>query len=270
MVSSDFLHSWTYFPFNYLLLEFIVLAATSFSKPASPARKIAVGFNAILVFSYYRKGRYEIENKNWASMCGAVTVSWFFISIDRLLINPWSWEARGPESHQKVARQSAKKFDDVKPQETYSWENCISFAAQAPFALRGIGEPWELKGTPLFVTKNPNYVPSRPYFLLRWTAIVLSACLVLDFASSQPSPPPEYISSSAERVFVRIQHVSLPELGVRASIIFGFYLCSYLLIQLCAGVLAIITVASRINKPSSWRPYWGPITESYSIRKFWG
>jgi hypothetical protein len=70
--------------------------------------------------------------------------------------------------------------------------------------------------------------------------------------------------------FSRITDVSLDEIIMRFKVLIAYWVAQYCLIQLLYSVVALISVSLKPSDLKLWRPLFGPITTSYTMRGFWG
>jgi hypothetical protein len=63
---------------------------------------------------------------------------------------------------------------------------------------------------------------------------------------------------------------TLRETLIRIYFVFYFIGFSYVLYTFLYEVFAVLSVATGIDDPEDWPPFFGKLTDAYSIRNFWG
>jgi hypothetical protein len=63
---------------------------------------------------------------------------------------------------------------------------------------------------------------------------------------------------------------TLRETQIRAYVVVYFVWFAYALYTFLYEVLAVAFVATSVDDPEDWPPFFGKLTEAYSIRNFWG
>lgn len=130
------------------------------------------------------------------------------------------------------------------------------------------GTPWEIKTNP-FSDIDPNYVPSKPVFIMRTLLRVIISYIILDTFTLLPADP-EAMSESKQYVFSRHEDVTVAEIGEKVA---GALIMACMIIGTVSfwlGGWAIISVGLGISHPKDWPPFWGKVREAWSIRQLWG
>jgi hypothetical protein len=221
----------------------------------------------------------------WAALVGGFAVSFFFQYVDVALLSKWSFESGGPTD--VPANASSNGAIGSQPKQTTSSLNSaaerqtrataasalqrISFAISTLLNFRFIGTPHQVKNTPRFSSHDPNYIPPRGVFLRQTAFTAIISYLVLDALTSgaDPEMAAKYFSTRNVPLFTRLHDVSYEELGMRlsATIVLGI---SMACVQRgIYSIAAFVCVACGISEPASWPPFFGPMMEAYSMRRFW-
>ena len=138
-------------------------------------------------------------------------------------------------------------------------------------ASRLIGTPLQVKNVPFYSTSDRAHIPSRTSFLLR-KALIFSICyIVLDLATSSAKPAENHIHYSLNKIpcFTRWGDVTSEEIIRKLVGGIAYWTASYCTMQCYMGAWAFISVACG-SDPKYWRPNFGPLSEGYTIRRFWG
>ncbi|KAK8007897.1 hypothetical protein PG989_001887 [Apiospora arundinis] len=126
--------------------------------------------------------------------------------------------------------------------------------------MREVGTPRQIAHLPKSGSvAKPGYGPSRPKFFLRSSLTIVVSYLLLELTTMAPSaadsPKPNSI----------LEHVLAKVLGTVA-----FWLVLSLYLSLIYSVLAAFQVLLFLNEPSDWPPLFGALSETWSVRRFWG
>lgn len=134
--------------------------------------------------------------------------------------------------------------------------------------LRRVGTRWQVKNIPTSLSSGPASW-SRAQFLLRRLTTTMFAYLVLDIMISGPSPDSVLVSPQKETLF-QLGVLSLEDIVFRIIGTVSFWLSTALINLAMANSVAILSVLAGPSSPADCPPLYGPIGESYSIRRFWG
>lgn len=213
----------------------------------------------------------------WAALVGGFAASFFFQYVDVALLSKWSFETEGPNGAiSSRIKQTTPSFNN-KATEKQTKAPSASALQRSSFALstllnfRFIGTPHQVRNTPHFSSRDPNYVPPRGVFLRRTAFTAVISYLVLDALTSgaDPETAAKYFSIRNVPLLTRLPDVSYAELGMRLSSTIGLGISMSCVQRGIYSIAAFVCVACGISEPSSWPPYYGPIMEAYSMRRFW-
>ncbi|KAF2117132.1 membrane bound O-acyl transferase family-domain-containing protein [Lophiotrema nucula] len=202
----------------------------------------------------------------WASLLGGFSFTLVLQYIDLALLSHWNYEDRGPPI-QNTFRPEAAGTPSLQP----LWER-FAFGWNAMWSFRHVNSPHEVKNVPPFSTNDPNYVPSKRRFVLQQSAAALGCYIMLDLlgARKPPANSAEIFNPDLIPMISRIGEVSAAELKLRALTIAGFGLTFYCVIQGFQSLAAGFAVGSGLSDAANWRPAFGSLSESYSLKNFWG
>jgi len=129
----------------------------------------------------------------------------------------------------------------------------IKWAVQLRVSPRGLG--WQYEPTHAIPSAPAN--ESRLKFVLRTTSNILWGILCLDIIGLlSVYQPPNYLMNSP--LWNSFRHV----LQLWGNL--------YYWIGTGHSILAVIFVSFHINSPRAWPPILGPLSEAYTVKKFWG
>ena len=196
--------------------------------------------------------------------------------IDTVLLHRWTFAARGPTSSigglKPVDQEAPKNYRKGSTVTVGDIWKRLQFGLGVSLQSRFPVTKWPVKNIPPFSRKQPDYVPSKAVFLramiLKWSLNVF----LLDLAGLFNNSGNNTVTFSSERIpfFTRLAKVSPEELFARSVSIMAFWTMQYIVIEVVYGALAIVAVALGITSVSAWPPMFGSISDSYSLRQFWG
>ena len=191
--------------------------------------------------------------------------------VDLALLSAWSAESKGPTRRHGGLEPARGK--DVKAESGARGRlEKVWWALTLIFNSRLVDTEWEVRHVPPF-SKEPGWVPSRVRFVLSRTAIALVCFVLLDATRFLAGPPEQNaVLFAPERVafFSRLRDVSMEEVVVRyvSAVMFG--VVTFLLFQGVHCGMGAIMVGLGVSEVKTWRPCFGRVMESWSLRRFWG
>ena len=258
-----------------ILTQLTLSSATIGLTPAcSLARPAAFPLISACVYSVLTGARVQMRPR-WASLLGGASFMFLLQYLDLGLVRRWNWHDRGPAPSKGLTRREKDNQGgraSVSPANEHSaWaEFCWGWSSM--FALRHVNTRHEARNTPAFKDSDPSWVPSKPAFLARESAVALLCYFLLDLMAQRPPAPnaPQLFDEALVPVFRRLSEVTLPQLRLRALSIVGFAATFWALIRGYAAAAGTLTVALGVNEPRDWRPPFGSLFQAYSVQNFWG
>ena len=263
----------------FLLTTCLLVSILGFTSPSSPVR--FVGLAALPVLLHWTllaiESPFNPLSPIASCFVGGATGGLALRYLDCILLSRWSIELEGPTSPagglKPVAQKSGASNSGLSSQ-------CRSFSAVARswdalrtlFGLRQLDTPWEVKNVPPFGKRSPSLVPSRSAFLKHTFLQCVVYLFILDLAKFLPQPPNAHAQFGPDRVrlFSRLGKVTGAELATRFAAAVGHWSIMYCLIQLVCQSAAFTAVLLEISEVRAWRPLFGQVRSSWSIRNFWG
>ena len=220
---------------------------------------------------------------SWVALVGGYSISYLYQYLDLALLSKWSFESGGPTlgfanrlappSNTKQDKtdnsKDARHTNEASVQE--SWYARLEFGTASMFSFRHIGRPYQVRNVPHFSNLEPNHAPPRSNFLRQTVMTVTISYLVLDILNSAADPDitNKYLSLRKIPFFNRVREITMEELMIR----FFTTICLGISVRCVQqGVYSIVALASvglGFSEPQSWPPLFGPVSEAYSLRKFW-
>lgn len=266
---------------SLIVLGFVGLQVTIMSLVlgfTSRSSTLRLGALPLLILCAYFQLPYlkDFNSPVFRAIAGGAGIFSVISYIDNVLVQRWTYAAKGPTSSQgglspvKLEALAKRKREDTGL--LGDALDRLRFGFHVSLQTRFPATEWPVKNIPPFSTKNPGYIPGKAEFLrakiIKWVFFVL----ILDLRSLVGNDVNNTITFSSERVpfFTRLTSVSREELIVRILGISGYWIIQTVIIEVIFDTLAIVEVALGLNPVNTWPPVFGSISDSYSIRQFWG
>lgn len=200
-----------------------------------------------------------INTTGWAGriLAGALFSS-PLVFFDRLLLRRWAF---GHVFLGPVGLPEAEKKKQSR------WE----FGSDVSGSTRCIGSEKEVANVPHFSQADPSYIPSWSWFLIRHICVMVglyylnTLCIDIQLRANQ-----DLLTDSYVPFLSRVSEVSTDEIVTRVQISITYWAAQYCLLQVLYSLFAVIGVLSKPEDLKYWRPMFGPINTSYTVRGFWG
>ncbi|KAH8912352.1 hypothetical protein BR93DRAFT_922317 [Coniochaeta sp. PMI_546] len=202
------------------------------------------------------------------------------VFLDQAVLSRWTFEARGPTAFfpsKKTSTGSRKtavgrvQKDDISLGLDSAWTRYL-FGLATSTNWRLLNTPWEVNGCPQFSAADKPYVPSRPSFLIKATAVFLACYYFMDFlivAGRQNPPNISAFTPDKVPVFTRLGEITAEEVITRLAASIMHFVGTYCVVQSFYYATAVPCVALG-SQVRDWRPAFGSLSELYTVRKFWG
>ncbi|KAJ5526916.1 hypothetical protein N7513_011075 [Penicillium frequentans] len=197
----------------------------------------------------------------WASLLGGYSVMLLFHYVDIGLLTRWEFNSKHPTPTSSGGNLLNQK----------TWRDRFRYGMYAAFNARCLGTSEQVKNIPQFSNTNPNHIPSRAAFLRRTARIAILSYLGLDLLSSMSDPDvgSRFLVPSRVPLFRRLWEITLEEAIIRvfSTIAMGTGLvCSQGGIY---NIFAFTSVLTGMSDPSDWPPFYGSLSDAYSLRRLW-
>jgi hypothetical protein len=260
-----------------LLQDLVTCLIIGFTPPRSITRLGAFMIAALCTLQCISTSIDHMVHTPWASLVGGYAVSHLFHYIDLVLLNQWSFKTHGPGSD----------YDFLDPKSQSNGNNLLtviphkndnSFWAKFRFGIwatcttRFIGTREQVKNIPLFVRRDPGFVPSRSRFLKHTASFILLCYLGLDVMDNFTDLEigQRYFIEENISFFRRLGEITAEEISMRVSAAIGAAIGLVLVQGGCYNVFAFLSVLLGFTEPCEWPPFYGPLSETYTLRKLWG
>ncbi|KAL3486514.1 membrane bound O-acyl transferase family-domain-containing protein [Aspergillus germanicus] len=140
-------------------------------------------------------------------------------------------------------------------------------------SIRGIGTSYEVKN----IAHGKETSESRFNFLIRNMGIIAAKYLVLDIMLYKPLTQEDsnrYFYEGSEYLFFRPKDIPSATIqDVAKNLAIALFACGPTgpwYIELQYRVVSVVSVALGLSTPDQWPELFGSITETYTLRGFWG
>ncbi|ATY63063.1 hypothetical protein A9K55_007228 [Cordyceps militaris] len=144
------------------------------------------------------------------------------------------------------------------------WRRRLWQALALSCNARRLGTPWEAKN--VYSRRGPW---STPRFLAHVVPRVMLCYLVVDALMLAP-PPDAHLVAVRKQTAWRLWTLTAEDVGFRAAATVLFWLVSYCIVYGLIHVAAVAAVVLGLSTPAFWPHLFGPVSELYTLRGFWG
>lgn len=281
-------------PTIFLTQQLLPILALAYTPPTSPLRRLTTITTIYLAYKFSHlvaNFAPNITPLRATSMC----FTWVFILNNNDLLNlsgltyekcvAWklkkttaataaieSSDASIKEKEVDGMEERKTKVEGESTVEGSAWDR-FKWATGMVWNFRRIGTQYQQSPINVFSVSDPSYVPSRRKFLLRtflWIAI--SKCM-LTTAEFIMSPPQQFLYLYTKpylRFFPRLSEVTLFETVFRSIQVAALWFKCGAGQFNCYMIFAFFCVGLGIHGPEQWPPYFGFVSDTWSVRQFWG
>ncbi|ROV95999.1 hypothetical protein VMCG_07994 [Cytospora schulzeri] len=142
----------------------------------------------------------------------------------------------------------------------------VSSAIGLLWNVRRVRTPWEVKNVPSTAGLQTQ---SRTTFVLRRIGVTLLAYIFVDVVVSLPPPDLAMVRPDKATLF-SLRGLGVDDIIFRIIMTISYWLTTGILNLFMTNVGAIVSVLLGLSRPVDCPPLYGPFSEAYSIRRFWG
>lgn len=214
----------------------------------------------------------------WASVFAGNASTYVLRYLDLALLDQWSFDDGGPTRKRGDSKET-KKVDPVERKSNLGLApRCgtagqrLQFGFDVTLNPRQLNTPYQVNNVPAWSSSDLERVPSRGDFLWRTAINVSLSYLIVDLCSLRAQPERNAILFSRDniRFFSRLKTLGTAEVILRVLASHILWLNIYCIFRVFHGCLSFLAVGSGISEVNDWAPPFGPLSEAYSIRRFWG
>ncbi|KAE8152730.1 membrane bound O-acyl transferase family-domain-containing protein [Aspergillus avenaceus] len=252
-----------------ILSHAIPIFVLAFAAPSSPVRLMVLPFAAIASVMYHKLAPEYFSSRNQAGGMDGPFMLMFLTVVNVFGIQQLYRDDRGVERNGRQASAESKKEIDQSPGES-SGSNCdpwarLKWALHVMFSYRGIGTSRQVPNVPSFGLQ----VPSRSQFVGDQIVACIVEYLVLDLLTNLRLAPLEAFAPERANLFLAPRFWTVPILSLRLIRSFLFWVDRYITVRFIYDFTSIFGVGCGFTDPKDWPPYFGNISEAWTLRRFW-
>ncbi|GKZ20610.1 hypothetical protein AbraIFM66951_005937 [Aspergillus brasiliensis] len=238
-------------PFSSIALQTAVVVITlGFTPALSSLRPGALVLVALCIGHCISTALEYFVRTPWASLAGGYSVMLLLHYIDIGLLTRWEF---------------VDPFPVKSPDTLNSTRARLRFGVWAAFNARCIGTPEQAHHVPEATTHD------RAAFLRRSAGIILLSYLGLDVLGSMGDPEvgSRFLIASRVPFFRRLSEITAEEIIIR---MFSGIAAGIGLLASQGGfyyLFAFTSVLLNWSKPQDWPPFYGALSDAYSLRRLW-
>ncbi|RAH69939.1 wax synthase family protein [Aspergillus aculeatinus CBS 121060] len=248
-------------PILSMVLETVVVVSTLGFTPAQSAlRPGALALLSLCVSHCLSTTLEYFVRTPWALLAGGYSVMLLFHFADVGLLT--RWEFPGPS---RVNKPTESKRRGSRGMSGSTWAARLRYGIWACFNARCIGTPEQARNIP-----QPRY-QDRELFLRGAFNFMILGYIGLDVLGSMSDPEvgSRFLVASRVPFFRRLSEVTLEEILIR---VFSAAASGVGLVCSQGGfynLFAFVSVFMRWGEPQDWPPFYGSLSEAYSLRRLW-
>lgn len=240
----------------------------------SPSSSLRLAFLPLIIYCVYAALPICLDATGTilgASLAGAFSISSLLQYIDTALLSRWSADVQGPKRSSGTYHVPAKRPGQTSAESQLNTWQRLQFGFELSVSTRKAGTLYQVKGLRPLSTRDPQSLPSRGSFLASKIFQSLISYLILDLSTLASQPDQNQVLYHHTRISWRnLDNLTTEHLAIRVATTLGFWLNVYCVIQCYMGFFALIAVGFGVSKVEYWPPGFGPMSEAYTIRRFWG
>lgn len=228
---------------------------------------------------------HHVTSTLWASVLAGNASTYILRYLELVLIDRWSFDDGGPtrrllrsspddekKTREKILENNSNDQRIAASLQPVKFWRRLRFGLDVTLNPRLVNTAYQVKNVPRWSQDEPQQVPSRGSFLRRTALIVLLNYLAVDLSSLGAQPERNVLLFSNQKValFRRWNSLGAEELVVRVLASFMLWLNIYCIFRIFHGLIVLLAVGSGVSKVRDWPPPFGPLSEAYSVRRFWG
>ncbi len=259
----------------FILIMGLLVFTLAFTKAQSPIRLALVpGLTFLLAYSLrVRNDATNLTSPMTLCLFGGATAGLALRYLDCTVLSAWGFEEQGPiralGGLRPVSRADVHSQTHGRQVTVFSR---LRFGLVETFRLRHVDTPWEVKNVPPFRTGDSAFVPQKSWFIIQTSCRLLLYAAILDLVSFAPPPDPSSMQFAPSRVpfLTRLSEVDSAELMTRVVAVLGHWAIMHCMIQMLYLGLAVFSVSMGFTNVRVWRPLFGDVRDSWSVRNYWG
>jgi hypothetical protein len=264
---------------GFLLQMLHCAVMIGFTKPRSILRPASFPLQLLITYALYRSNAFDHLGKWLAFFAMFVVYSYPVEYLDKVLLRGYAFEARGPTRSFESGRQGTTvsrlknktSAAETAVSEESVWSRLL-FGLKITTSARHPGTPYEVKNCPHWSEKDMSYAPTRISYLIRTLVMVVFGLALIDFQfASRGLNPNKPVPKAFEVPFLsRLGEVTVKMIRQRLVTTAVVWISISLSLQATYRLCGLVFVSLGLSEPREFPPLYGPLSELYSVRKFWG
>ena len=259
----------------FILMTSLLVSTFAFTKAQSPIRLALVpGLTLLLAYTLrVRNDTSNLTSPMASCLFGGATAGLALRYLDCAVLSAWGFEEQGPTRAlgglRPVSRAVVRSQTHGRPVTVFSR---LRFGLIETFRLRHVDTPWEVKNVPTFRRGDSAFVPRKSWFIIKTTCQLLLYAAILDLVTFAPPPHPSSTQFAPSRIpfLTRLSEVEGAEIMTRVFAVLAHWAIMHCMIQMLYLGLAVFSVLMGFTDVRVWRPLFGDVKDSWSVRNYWG
>jgi hypothetical protein len=260
--------SWLLHPLTIYTVQHCVFALIAgYTKPSSIFRPLGFAFLAISSWQALSTFDTYIDIPGWVPRAIASAFPQTMLTyFERMFASRMTF----PETDKPTekAKQDSSSSDKGKTSGERTFKSRWEFGNTVATSMRGIGTPWEIREVHPFSKADPEYVPSPLYFVLS-SMMKVVICLWLHTICIDIQMNLRFLSAQYIPLFRRLGQATTEELAERLYATVTTLTALYCFVQGGYSLAATVSVCLKPSTVKDWRPVFGSLRDTYTLRRFW-
>ena len=253
-------------------------ASSSSLRPVILTLLVAYASATLCQFS-----NYVNTTSFWGIVLGVSSFHYPFVFWDRLIVRKWAFEDRRsifpsifggekkPKRNDEDDENVAKHVGGAAEATEDTFAPRAAFGQEVASTGRMVDTPWEAKNVAPFSASDPSYVPSFASMIARRILVICAVLVVRETVMEvEASMDPSYLTQSHVAFLTRLNEVTPKEVLVRLTVGVGTWSHSYCSQQILYNMGMITLACLKPQELRKLRPPFGPLSEAYTVRGYWG
>ena len=225
---------------------------------------VLVFFSSYAISALYAFSRH-IQTTSWLG-CAIGGALWTppVLYWDRAILRGLSWKNR--KAIFKVPKEKRNKVDTED-----TFKSRYNFGSNVVNSIRGLGTTFEVKYVPQWSATDSKYIPSPTSFVAT-RLITILLCIYLNSwcIKTRARVDQTLVQQSKIPFFTRINEITIDDVQTRFTIGLIQWVQGYCILQFLFGIPGLIIVLLNPSELQNMRPDFGPVSEAYTLRGWWG
>ncbi|KUI57319.1 hypothetical protein VP1G_10876 [Cytospora mali] len=208
-------------------------------------------------------------------VAGSVCAAWTQFLVSGFILSE-NFEDAGPRFGDSATYPSPYEYNSWQldhlnaRRRPDTWFQRLLFGINTVNSQRNVLTAERVRNIPPFEKSDPNYIPSRVWFIVSRGTVAFVSLLAVDLLTSGVSDPSGNPFQYAQEKASLFRFGSVKGWQQRAIVTLGQWIGLYTVTTWIHSTIAVVTVAVGVYSPEGWPPLYGSIFDVWSLRRFWG